>query len=140
MCVRTNSVKIDVIMELLYTVARFLFFWVAYIQLKTGLHSTLGVRMPVYEQDAPLECSVKNAITKNIKDKHSFSIWLYRNLVVAASIFYRTCVHRSIWCKPSSKEWWDAVRCSLFGRNWWKEICKSCIIHLLLYVMNYIPT
>ena len=34
MCVCANSVKIDVIMELLYVAVCFLFFWMAYFQLR----------------------------------------------------------------------------------------------------------
>ena len=40
---------------------------------------------------------------------------------MAAYVFHRTRVHRSIWCKPRCKEWWDAVQRGLFGSSWWKE-------------------
>ena len=30
-------------------------------------------------------------------------------------------VERTVWCKPRSKHWWDAVNSGVFGDDWWKE-------------------
>ena len=42
-------------------------------------------------------------------------------MIAAAYVFHRTRVQRSIWCKPRTKEWWEAVQSGLFGSSWWKE-------------------
>jgi len=40
--------------------------------------------------------------------------------MVVLGILSKQCPH-SIWCKPCSKHWWEAVQAGTFGNNWWKE-------------------
>ena len=42
-------------------------------------------------------------------------------MAVAAYTATQRRVIRTVWCKPVSRGWWEAVNNGLFGENWWKE-------------------
>ena len=42
-------------------------------------------------------------------------------MAVAARLVIQKRINRTVWCKPVSRGWWEAVTNGLFGEEWWKE-------------------
>ena len=52
--------------------------------------------------------------------------------------FYKAPVVRSVWCKPRSKNYWNAAKRGLFGDDWWYRNLrlKRCTFILLCSLLE----